>query len=278
MLANALASFVELMDHGIVSWDILETPFINMVASYVNNQTSRPQEAKVVQASLSILESIVLNSSAKYGQVEKEVGFPNLILRLENQNPIIQQNALSLINALFLKADPAKRKIIAGTLCTKQIRNVILQNIVQVSSGEVGSEMAHQLYVMQTLCFGLLEERMNTKMDPQDQDAHEKIKVHINIVLYIYIYKQLLKNCKVGENINSIHLYQMDNKYLDMISFIRFNSHYTLCKQITIIFFFEFRSYIKLHLNWTLLLVETLIDDKLDNSPKIIKNWALSMI
>ncbi|VVC33419.1 PH domain-like,Pleckstrin homology domain,Armadillo-like helical,ELMO domain,Armadillo-type [Cinara cedri] len=176
MLTYALASFVELMDHGIVSWDILETPFINMVASYVNNQTSRPQEAKVVKSSLSILESIVLNSSAKYGQVEKEVGFPNLVLRLENQNPIIQQNALSLINALFLKADPSKRKIIASTLCTKQVRNVILQNIIQTSSGEVGSEMAHQLYVMQTLCFGLLEERMNTKMDPQDQDAHEKIK------------------------------------------------------------------------------------------------------
>jgi len=185
MLANALASFVELMDHGIVSWDILETPFINMVASYVNNQTSRPQEAKVVQSSLSILESIVLNSSAKYGQVEKEVGFPNLVLRLENQNPIIQQNALSLINALFLKADPAKRKIIASTLCTKQVRNVILQNIIQTSSGEVGSEMAHQLYVMQTLCFGLLEERMNTKMDPQDQDAHEKIKVSIHLLFLL---------------------------------------------------------------------------------------------
>lgn len=185
MLANALASFVELMDHGIVSWDILETPFINVVASYVNNsvnnQTYKPQEAKVVQSSLSILESIVLNSSAKYGQVEKEVGFPNLVLRLENQNPIIKQNSLSLINALFLKADPAKRKIVANTLCSKQVRDVILQNIIQTSSGEVGSEMAHQLYVMQTLCFGLLEERMNTKMDPQDQDAHEKIKVPSNL-------------------------------------------------------------------------------------------------
>lgn len=184
MLAYALASFVELMEHGIVSWDILETPFINVVASYVNSQTSRPQEAKVVQYSLSILESIVLNSSAKYGQVEKEVGFPNLVLRLENQNPIIQQNALSLINALFLKADPAKRKIIASTLCSKQVRNVILRNIIQTLTGEVGSEMAHQLYVMQTLCFGLLEERMKTKMDPQDQDAHEKIKVSIILILY----------------------------------------------------------------------------------------------
>lgn len=37
--------------------------------------------------------------------------------------------------------------------------------------------MAHQLYVLQTLSLSLLEQRMNSKMDPQDQDAHEKIKV-----------------------------------------------------------------------------------------------------
>ena len=36
--------------------------------------------------------------------------------------------------------------------------------------------MAHQLYVLQTLMLGLLEQRMNLKMDPQDQDAHDKIK------------------------------------------------------------------------------------------------------
>ncbi|XP_069687044.1 engulfment and cell motility protein 1 [Periplaneta americana] len=175
MLAFSLISFVELMDHGIVSWDILESPFINKVASYVNNQ-SITQDAKVVQASLSILENIVLNSSGKYGQVEKEVTFPNLVMHLQSQNPVIQQNAIALINALFLKADNSKRKAIAATLSSKQVRNVILTNVIQSASGQVGAEMAHQLYVLQTLTLGLLEQRMNSKMDPQDQDAHDKIK------------------------------------------------------------------------------------------------------
>ncbi|GFG38195.1 hypothetical protein Cfor_03800 [Coptotermes formosanus] len=175
MLAYSLISFVELMDHGIVSWDILESPFINKVASYVNNQ-SVAQDPKVVQASLSILENIVLNSSGKYGQVEKEVTFPNLVMHLQSQNPVIQQNAIALINALFLKADNSKRKAIAATLSSKQVRNVILTNVIQSASGQVGAEMAHQLYVLQTLTLGLLEQRMNSKMDPQDQDAHDKIK------------------------------------------------------------------------------------------------------
>ncbi|KDR14604.1 engulfment and cell motility protein 1 [Zootermopsis nevadensis] len=175
MLAYSLISFVELMDHGIVSWDILESPFINKVASYVNNQAVA-QDAKVVQASLSILENIVLNSSGKYGQVEREVTFPNLVMHLQSQNPVIQQNAIALINALFLKADNSKRKAISATLSSKQVRNVILTNVIQSSSGQVGAEMAHQLYVLQTLTLGLLEQRMSSKMDPQDQDAHEKIK------------------------------------------------------------------------------------------------------
>ncbi|KAG8321791.1 Engulfment and cell motility protein 3 [Homalodisca vitripennis] len=190
MLAYSLLSFVELMDHGIVSWDILEVPFINTVASYVNNQSSTAQDGKVVQASLSILENIVLNSSGKYGHVEKEVTFPNLVMHLQSQNQAIQLNAISLINALFLKADPAKSKAISATLCSKQVRNVIWTNIIQSASGQfsvaefiapctsdsqkwayvdqgVGTEMAHQLYVLQTLSLGLLEQRMNIKMDPQ---------------------------------------------------------------------------------------------------------------
>ncbi|KAJ8874920.1 hypothetical protein PR048_022810 [Dryococelus australis] len=174
-LAYALKSFVELMDHGIVSWDILEAPFINKVVSYVNN-LAVSHDAKIIQASLSILENIVLNSSGKYTQVEKEVTFPNLVKHLESQNPAIQLNAIALVNALFLKADLAKRKAVAATLSSKHVRGIILNHIIQSASGQVGAEMAHQLYVLQTLMLGLLEQRMNMKMDPQDQDAHEKIK------------------------------------------------------------------------------------------------------
>ncbi|XP_026294189.1 engulfment and cell motility protein 1 [Frankliniella occidentalis] len=174
-LAFCLQSFVELMDHGIVSWDILECTFINRVASYVNNQAPN-QDNKVVQASLSILESIVLNSSAKLAHLEKELTFPSLVVHLQSSNPVTQQNAIALINALFLKADHAKRKAISGTLNSQKVRNVILTNIIQAASGQVGTEMAHQLYVLQTHQLALLEQRMNTKMDLQDQDAHEKIK------------------------------------------------------------------------------------------------------
>ncbi|XP_056649056.1 engulfment and cell motility protein 1 [Diorhabda sublineata] len=170
VLAHTLLSFVELMEHGIVSWDILNGEFISRVASLVNT----PQEAQVTQAALSILENVVLNSTEGYGQVEREIPIGSLVNHLQS-TPVVQQNAVALINALLSRADITKRRSLVATLTSKQVRTVIQNNILQTGAAK-GNEMAHQLYVLQTLMLGLLEQRKMTKMDPQDQDGHDKIK------------------------------------------------------------------------------------------------------
>ncbi|XP_044750351.1 engulfment and cell motility protein 1 isoform X1 [Coccinella septempunctata] len=106
--------------------------------------------------------------------VEKEIPIGSLVEHLQ-ATPVVQQNAVALINALFLKADMVKRRSLAATLGSKQFRMCIQHNILQTGAAE-GAEMAHQLYVLQTLMLSLLEQRMSTKMDPQDQDGHDKIK------------------------------------------------------------------------------------------------------
>lgn len=176
-LKYALVTFVELMDHGIISWDILQNQFINKVVSFVSNQTNT-QDPKIIQSCLSILENIVLNSSGKNSHVEKEITIPSLISHLENQDIVIQQNAIALINAIFSKADMTKRKTIAATLCSKQVRNKIYENLItkNVSKEGLGTELAHQLYVLQTLTLGLLEPKMRTRADSQEQESQEKIK------------------------------------------------------------------------------------------------------
>lgn len=176
-LKYALVTFVELMDHGIISWDILENQFINKVVSFVSNQATA-QDPKIIQSCLSILENIVLNSSGKNSHVEKEITIPSLISHLENQDRIIQQNAIALINAIFSKADLTKRKTIAATLCSKQVRNKIYENLItkNASKESLGTELAHQLYVLQTLTLGLLEPKMRQRADSQEQESQEKIK------------------------------------------------------------------------------------------------------
>lgn len=184
-LKYALITFVELMDHGIISWDILENPFIHKVASFVSNQSTPNQDPQIIQSCLSILENIVLNSSGKNSQVEKEITIPNLVSHLHNpyQDSIIQQNAIALINAIFSKADMTKRKIIAATLASKNIRTIIYENLIgasdiskNASKDALGTELAHQLYVLQTLMLGLLEPKMRQRADSQEQESQEKIK------------------------------------------------------------------------------------------------------
>lgn len=147
------------MKHAIMSWDILETPFIITIANFITS--SRIQEVKIIQYSLSILESIVLNCNDKYKLMERAVEFPRWLLQwLENEN--CKQNALSLINTLFLKADSNAQKNIADVLFSRDNR-YIFQNIIQF--GEVKQEIAHQLCVTQTLHLNLLTGRLKTKIN-----------------------------------------------------------------------------------------------------------------
>lgn len=200
--ANLLPALVEIMEHGIAQWDVLEPPFINRTAGLINNQSS-PLDPRTLQAALSILENLVHNS-ANYPLVEKELTIPNLAMHLQNPSQPIQLNALALINALFLKANDSKRSAIASTLNVRQIRNSIVTNIIQGklnlmivfqrsliitcsksdylleniagSAGQMGNEMAHQLHVMQTLMLSVLEEKANTALQPDDEVAMEKIR------------------------------------------------------------------------------------------------------
>uniref|UniRef100_A0A9R1SM33 Engulfment and cell motility 1 (ced-12 homolog, C. elegans) n=2 Tax=Cyprinus carpio TaxID=7962 RepID=A0A9R1SM33_CYPCA len=141
LLSFTLTAFVELMDHGIVSWDTFSVAFIKKIASYV---CKAAMDTAVLQRSLAILESMVLNSQDLYQKVAQEITIGQLIPHLQGYGQLI---ALSK-NLNF---------------------NVIRSN------KPINDEMAHQLYVLQVLTFNLLEDRMMTKMDPQDQAQRDII-------------------------------------------------------------------------------------------------------
>uniref|UniRef100_A0A673CQ54 Engulfment and cell motility protein 1 n=1 Tax=Sphaeramia orbicularis TaxID=375764 RepID=A0A673CQ54_9TELE len=154
LLSFTLTAFVELMDHGIVSWDTFSVAFIKKIASYVNKSA---MDTAVLQRSLAILESMVLNSQDLYHKVAQEITIGQLIPHLQGTDQDIQTYTIAVINALFLKAPEEKR-----------------QNVIR-SPTPINDEMAHQLYVLQVLTFNLLEDRMMTKMDPQDQAQRDII-------------------------------------------------------------------------------------------------------
>ncbi|KAM6243276.1 engulfment and cell motility protein 2 isoform 1-T5 [Spheniscus humboldti] len=183
MLAFTLTAFLELMDHGIVSWDMVSITFIKQIAGYV----SQPMvDVSILQRSLAILESMVLNSQTLYQKIAEEITVGQLISHLQVSNQEIQTYAIALINALFLKAPEDKRQDkllnpldlpiteMANAFAQKHLRSIILNHVIR-GNCPIKTEMAHQLYVLQVLTFNLLEERMMTKMDPNDQAQRDII-------------------------------------------------------------------------------------------------------
>lgn len=167
-LEHALRSFVELMEHGTVSWDVLSDAFVNRNIAFINPPYLSNH---IIEASLSILENVVQNST-RASLVERSVTFDCLLELLRKPVAAIQQNTIALVNALFVRFDDNKRKVIALTFSTKQYRTAILDNCV--INAHDGSEMAHQLSIFQLLTLGMLEPRMNDRN--VDQDAQDKIK------------------------------------------------------------------------------------------------------
>ncbi|XP_046690408.1 engulfment and cell motility protein 1 isoform X1 [Silurus meridionalis] len=185
ILSYTLTAFVELMDHGIVSWDTFSVAFIKKIASFVCKSAT---DSAVLQRSLAILESMVLNSQDLYQKVAQEITIGQLMPHLQGTDQDIQTYTVAVINALFLKAPEDKRQYdpnivsildcplteMAHILAQKQLRNIILTNVIR-SPKPINDEMAHQLYMLQVLTFNLLEDRMMTKMDPQDQAQRDII-------------------------------------------------------------------------------------------------------
>ncbi|XP_038069330.1 engulfment and cell motility protein 1-like [Patiria miniata] len=77
------------------------------------------------------------------------------------------------MNALCLRAPEDRKKKLEDSLSSKEIRTVIMEKIVRSQS--VGTEMQHQLYVFQQLTFNLLEKKMNTKIDSNNDKHRENI-------------------------------------------------------------------------------------------------------
>uniref|UniRef100_H2TH19 Engulfment and cell motility 3 n=1 Tax=Takifugu rubripes TaxID=31033 RepID=H2TH19_TAKRU len=166
IMTHTLTAFMELMDHGIVSWENLSSVFIKKIAGFVN---AKPADASIQQVSLDILESMVLSSHGLFLQVKQEVTMERLIAHLQVTNQQIQTKAMALLMALLQTAGDSDRQV---PPLKKNLRQYIYKNIIH-SSGSVQDEMAHYLYVLQSITLNHLEKRMMVPLDCYNQEQRD---------------------------------------------------------------------------------------------------------
>uniref|UniRef100_A0A6Q2ZG26 ELMO domain-containing protein n=1 Tax=Esox lucius TaxID=8010 RepID=A0A6Q2ZG26_ESOLU len=121
IMTHTLTGFMELMDHGIVSWENLSAEFIKKV-SFVN---AKAMDASIQQVSLAILESMVLSSSSLFQLVKQEVTMERLLSHLQVTNQQIQTKAMALLMALLQTAGDADRQELFVFLAKKNLRQYI---------------------------------------------------------------------------------------------------------------------------------------------------------
>ncbi|XP_036297409.1 engulfment and cell motility protein 3 [Pipistrellus kuhlii] len=171
-LALALQVFLELMEHGVVSWETLSVPFVKKVIRYVNMNL---MDASVQPLALRLLESVTLSSPTLGQLVKNEVPLDRLLVHIQVMNQQLQTKAMALLTALLQGASPAERKHMLDYLWQRNLRQFIYKSIIH-SAAPLGDEMAHHLYVLQSLALGLLEQRMRTPLDPYSQEQREQLQ------------------------------------------------------------------------------------------------------
>lgn len=178
-MAYQLKSFMALMEHGVVDWDILDQDFTKRIVDCI---ISPKTGISSLQPALEILENIVLHCSdlSKHPVIEQHMTPERISSHLQSNE--VQKNAIALLNAMFIKADAEKRKKLSDNIQSRAFRNVLMSSVF---SGKVGSEMAHQLYKLQTLLLNMYEEKMLTPADPQSQTVLKNIEMLRKPVLEI---------------------------------------------------------------------------------------------
>lgn len=166
ILSLLLKSFLQLMDHGIAPWNFLCQKFIKKIAGYII--PTKVVDLVTLQCVLEILESIIINCPEKLSIIEHEISLTNVFAHLQNSNVEIQKDTIALINAFFLRGDNAKKKTISEQIQSKNVRNAICNSILNKPQESLSNDMKHQIYLLQTNIFNLLDIVQNMPADIND--------------------------------------------------------------------------------------------------------------
>ncbi|XP_052231190.1 engulfment and cell motility protein 2-like isoform X2 [Dreissena polymorpha] len=170
-LMYLLKSFIALMDHGMIPWD-LENEFIKEVASCVSGD--KKVNDGIVRPALEILENVFMQCTdqSKVEAVDSFITTDKVIEHLTSSNNEVQQSALALINAMFMKSSPENKKKLSAAIQSKGFR----ANITKILEAPTGHDMAHELYRLQKLILNMYEDKMRTPVVHSNQTQVELVK------------------------------------------------------------------------------------------------------
>lgn len=222
IINHCLESFIEISEHGLIDWNLIDVGLVRKLINFINSG-SKTYGKLILLNALIILENIYIMCLNHDHLIESSITLPNLINHIQSSNgeldSRIHQNCIALINTIFSRTDQLNKRSIAKTISSKQYRTVILNNIIK--DCKIGSEMSHQLYLLQTNILSLYEERLDFN---NEQDVNEKIEKVCRIAFendLIYVKELNSKHrIKANGNDSQLELVDFNEEHFAKIGFI----------------------------------------------------------
>ncbi|KJE91200.1 engulfment and cell motility protein 2 [Capsaspora owczarzaki ATCC 30864] len=163
-LGFALQMLQELVDRGTTGWEGLSDSFVQKICGYTEHQN-----LNVKKRALAIADRFVSSPAYGYGRVAPHLRCESMITMMDGSSDLdIQSNTISLFNTLLLNAGSHQPEFLQKIL-SLNIRKALLN--VARKSGGVNDELAHQLYVFQSVWFNSLAQRIQAVFN-RSSSAH----------------------------------------------------------------------------------------------------------
>ena len=148
-----------------------EAEFIKQLAELTRKEQSG---SLAIRCALSIL-ALFVDERLASDTIDQEVAFPDLIALLSHNDVSIQLASLGLINSLLAAVPEDRKREMAACLGEQNNRLIILDKLLG-GGREKEQMMGRQLYLLQHHMFSLLQARLHTQIQPQDNNSLQKIK------------------------------------------------------------------------------------------------------
>jgi len=176
--AKILHSIILLLEQEIVSVDemVSDNEFIGRIARYINTANT---DTHILKYSIEILILSVLGTENKdkIDHLERQLALTNLVSLLSRTNYDIQLGSLKLINSLLKTVGLERKTDMVRMLSEKPSRTIIKDHLLAGStSDDKRTELDYELYTLQYHILRQINDRMMTKIRPEDSLALQKIK------------------------------------------------------------------------------------------------------
>ena len=175
-LGLVLHAVSSLLDHQVYAEaGSIQEPSQEFIVKLAELTSKESNWNTAIRCALHILALYVKEDKNK-DMIDQKITFPNLIALLGNNDLDIQLTSLGLINSLLNKVDQERKRNMIRSLQEREARSLILDSLVSKSKETQTQLVCHQLYLLQYHMFSLLNTRLNTPIQPQDNVALQKIK------------------------------------------------------------------------------------------------------